>query len=123
MASIFKRKYNKVVNGKKVKKQSQKYYTRLTDADGILRTIPLYTDKTASMHKALQLVKEVEQAKEGIIDRFKEHRQTPLTEHLKNFKQYLLDKKKVFYRVVTYKPYRLTMSQDLFLNRPILKTE
>ena len=92
MASIFKRKYNKIINGKKVKKQSQKYYTRLTDADGIKRTIKLYTDKRASLNRAIELVKEVEQAKEGIVDRFKEHRQTPLIEHLKNFKQYLLDK-------------------------------
>ena len=43
MASAFKRK-RKVTqaNGKAVIKQSQKCYTRLTDADGIERTIPLY---------------------------------------------------------------------------------
>ena len=92
MASVFKRKYTKVINSKRVKKQSQKWYTRLTDADGIKRTIPLYTDKTASMHKALQLKKELEQAKEGIIDRFKEHRKRPLAEHLEDFHQTLLAK-------------------------------
>lgn len=85
MASIFKRKYTRVINGKKVKKQSLKYYTRLTDADGIKRTIPLFTDKTASQQKAAQLQKEFELAKAGVIDRFKKHRQTPLTKHLKDF--------------------------------------
>ena len=63
MASIFKRKYTKVVNGERVKKQSQKYYTRLTDIDGIKRIIPLCIDKTASMHKALELKREFEQGR------------------------------------------------------------
>ena len=56
MASIFKRKRKvKLANGKTVVKQSQKYYTRLTDADGIKRTIPLFRDKTASQQRAAQL--------------------------------------------------------------------
>jgi len=92
MASVFKKKYRQIINGEKVKKQSQKYYTRLTDNEGIRRTIPLYTDKTASLNKAIQLKKEFERAEEGIIDRYKEHRKRPLEEHLKDFKQYLLDK-------------------------------
>jgi len=93
MASIFKRKRRvKLANGKTVIKQSQKYYTRLTDADGIKRTIPLYTDKTASMHKTLQLKREYEQADEGIIDRYKEHRKRPLSEHLEDFRKSLLAK-------------------------------
>jgi len=92
MASIFKRKYTKVINGKKVKKQSLKYYTRLTDVDGIKRTIPLFRDKTASEQKAAQLQKEIELAKAGVVDRFKEHRKRPLAEHLSDFRQYLFDK-------------------------------
>lgn len=90
MASVFKRKRSVTVNGKKVKKQSLKWYTRLVDADGIKRTIPLYTDKTASFNRAVELVKEVEQAKEGITDRFKEHRKIPLIEHVKDFEKSLL---------------------------------
>jgi len=78
MASVFKRKYTKVVDGKRVKKQSQKYYTRLTDADGIKRTMPLFTDRTASEQQAAQLQKGIELAKAGVVDRFKEHRKRPL---------------------------------------------
>ena len=35
MASVFKRKYTKVVDGKRVKKQSQCWYIKYRDADGI----------------------------------------------------------------------------------------
>ena len=92
MAFIFKRKRTKVVNGKKVKKQSQKWYVRLTDADGIKRTIPLFTDKAASQQRAAELAKEIEQAKAGLIDRYKEHRKRPLSKHLQEFRESLLNK-------------------------------
>jgi len=92
MASVFKRKYNKIINGKKVKKQSLKWYTRLTDADGIKRTIPLFRDKTASQQRAAQLQKEIELARAGVVDRYKQHRKRPLAEHLEDFHQALLSK-------------------------------
>ena len=69
MASIFKRKRKvKLANGRKVVRQSQKYYTRLIDADGIKRTIPLYTDKTTSQQRVAQLQKELELADSGVVD-------------------------------------------------------
>jgi len=92
MASLFKRKYTKIVNGKRVKKQSLKYYTRLRDADGIKRTIPLFQDKTASQQQAAQLQKEFELEKAGVVDRYKEHRKRPLAEHLDDFYESLLAK-------------------------------
>jgi integrase len=93
MASAFKRKRKvKLDNGKIVVKQSQKYYTRLTDADGIKRTIPLFRDKTASQQQAAQLVKEVELARTGVVDRYKEHRKKPMEEHLEEFRHSLLAK-------------------------------
>jgi len=93
MSSIFKRKRKvKLTSGKAVVRKSQKYYTRLTDADGIKRTIPLFTDKTASEQRAAQLQKEIELANVGVFDRYKEHRQKPLTLHLAEFRQSLLDK-------------------------------
>ena len=93
MANVFKRKRKvKLDNGKIVVKKSEKWYTRLVDANGIKRTIPLYTDKTASLSKAVQLKTEFEQAQEGIIDRFKEHRKRPLAEHIEEFEQSLMSK-------------------------------
>ena len=49
-------------------------------------------DKTASQQQAAQLQKEFELAKAGIVDRFKDHRTKPLTEHLQEFRQSLLAK-------------------------------
>ena len=93
MANVFKRKRKvKLPNGTTVVKQSQKYYTRLTDADGIKRTIPLFTDKTASEQQAAQLQKEIELAKAGVVNPYTEQRKKPLSDHLKDFKQFLLDK-------------------------------
>ena len=80
MASVFKRKRKvKLANGTKVVRQSLKYYSRLTDADGIKRTIPLFGDKTTSQQRAAQLQKEIELAKAGVVDRYKEDRKRPLS--------------------------------------------
>jgi len=93
MASVFKRKRKvKLDNGRTIVRQSQKYYTRLTDADGIKRTIPLFQDKTASQQRAAQLQKEIELARAGVVDRYKEHRKRPLAEHLEDFEKSLLAK-------------------------------
>ena len=93
MASIFKRKRKVTLSkGNTTVKQSQKYYTRLTDADGIKRTIPLFHDKTASQQKAAQLEKDIELARAGIVDRYKDHRKRPLSEHLEDFEESLLAK-------------------------------
>jgi len=90
---IFKRKRKiKLGNGKTVVRQSQKWYVWLTDADGIKRTIPLFRDKTASEQRAAQLAKEIELAKAGVVNPYSDEHKRPLTEHLKDFRQYLLDK-------------------------------
>ncbi len=94
MASIFKRKRKvRLDSGKAVVRQSRKYYTRLAGADGIKRTIPLYTDKTASEQRAAQLQKEFELADAGVVDRYREHRQKPLVEHLGDFENSLSAKR------------------------------
>jgi integrase len=93
MASIFKRKRKvKLPNGKIVVKKSLKYYTRLIDADGIERTLPLFRDKTASQQQAAKLQRDIELEKSGVVDRYKEHRKTPLANHLEDFERSLLAK-------------------------------
>jgi len=93
MASIFKRKRKvRLSNGKAVVRQSLKYYTRLRDANGVKRTIPLFIDKTASQQQAAQLQKEIELTSAELVDKYREHRQKPLSEHLAEFRQFLLDK-------------------------------
>jgi len=93
MASLFKRKRKVILdNGKNVVRQSQKYYIRLTDADGIKRTIPLFRDKAASQQRAAQLQKEIELARAGVTNPYKEQQRKPLAEHLTNFKDSLINK-------------------------------
>jgi len=43
-----KSRYTRVINGGSVKQQSQKYWMRFTDADGIKGTIPLFRHKSAA---------------------------------------------------------------------------
>jgi len=92
MASIYKRKYNKTIRGKKVKKQSKSWYVKYRDAEGIERRVRGHRDKVATQQLAARLEKEAELGQEGVVDRYKEHRQTPLTEHLNDFRQSLLAK-------------------------------
>ena len=93
MASVFKRKRKvKLASGKTVTRQSAKWHVKYTDADGIDRRVIAYKDKTASQQLAARLEKEAELGKEGVVSRYKEHQRKPLTEHLKDFKQSLLDK-------------------------------
>ena len=82
MASIFKRKYTKLIDSKRVKKQSQCWYVKYRDADGIERRVRAYKDKEASRQLAARLEKEAELAKAGVVDSYKEHRKRPLPEHL-----------------------------------------
>ena len=92
MASVFKRKYTKVVDGRRVKKQSKSWYVKYRDAEGIERRVKAYKDKVASQQLAAKLEKEAELENSGVVDRFKVQRQRPLIEHLQEFRQYLLDK-------------------------------
>jgi len=89
MASVFKRKYTKIVNSRKVKKQSQSWYIKYRDADGIERRVKAFKDKIASQQLAAKLEKETELAKAGVVDRYKEHRKRPLVQHLADFEQSL----------------------------------
>lgn len=92
MAGVFKRKYTKVVDGRRIKKQSKSWYVKYRDAEGIERRVRGYKDKVATQQLAARLEKEAELGKEGVVDRYKEHRKRPLAEHLEDFRQFLLAK-------------------------------
>lgn len=90
MASVFKRKRKvKLENGKTVTRQSGKWHVKYVDADGIERRVVAYKDKIASQQLAAKFEKEAELAREGVVDPYKEHRKTPLVEHLEDFKKSL----------------------------------
>ena len=93
MASVFKRKRKvKLASGKTVIRQSAKWHIKYVDVDGIGRRVTAYKDKTASQQLAAKLEREAELGREGVVDRYKEHRKRPLAEHLEDFHQALLAK-------------------------------
>ena len=93
MASIFKQQYTiKDSNGKTIKKKSAYWYIDYKAEGGIRKRVKAFKDKTAIAQLAAKLEKESELAEAGIIDRFKEHRQRPLTEHLRDFETSLIAK-------------------------------
>jgi len=92
MASVFKRKYTKVVDGKRVKKQSKSWYVKYRDSEGIERRVRGYKDKIATQQLAAKLEKEAELGNAGVVDRYKEHRLRHLAEHLEDFSQSLVAK-------------------------------
>lgn len=86
MASVFRQRYTvKDESGKTIRKQSQYWYIDYKSAGGVRKRVKGFKDKTATAQLAAKLEKEAELAQAGIIDKYKEHRQRPLTEHLKDF--------------------------------------
>ena len=90
--AVFKRKRKVEVGGKTITRQSSKWYVKYRNADGIVRTVPGYTDKEATKQLESRLKKEAALAQEGVIDRYKESKSRPLTEHLEDFEKSLLAK-------------------------------
>ena len=79
MARVFKPQYPKrrtvkgkrvtvTRNGKTVYTQSKKWYVEYTDAQGVVRREPGFTDRQATEQLKADLVRRVEREKVGIID-------------------------------------------------------
>lgn len=94
MPSLFKPSYTtsdpKV--GRKIRRKAKKWYGQYKDGQGILRRVPLATDKTAAQQMLNELVKRAEFQRIGIVDPFEDHRKRPLAEHLADFEAYLRNK-------------------------------
>ncbi|HPS56210.1 MAG TPA: site-specific integrase, partial [Sedimentisphaerales bacterium] len=92
MASIFKQQYtSKDSDGNIIKKKSAYWYIEYKTADGIYKRIKAFKDKAATAQLAAKLEKDSELEQAGIVDRFKEHRQRSLAEHLEDFRKSLGD--------------------------------
>ena len=91
MASIFRQQYTAIdKNGKKVNRKSKYWYIDYKTSDGTRKRVKGFKDKTATTQFAAKLEKEAELAQNGIVDRFKEHRNRPLDEHISDFKASLM---------------------------------
>src|SRR5579859_7445420 len=73
----------------KVSHRSEIWYGKFKTADGIIRRVPLCTDKGAAKQMLAKLVTDAKMAQLGMVDAFEEHRRRPLAEHLKDFHRYL----------------------------------
>lgn len=88
MARIFKHTYSK--NG--VSKRTRKYYIEYRDRDGKVRRTPGYVDKAATQQKARQLESDVAQRHVGMIDRYADHQDRPLTAHIDDWERTMINK-------------------------------
>ena len=85
MASIYRRSYWATVGGQRVKRTTRAYYVKYKDASGEVQRVKGYANKEKTRALALKLEAK---ASEG-PDPFREHRERPLTEHLKDFRKSL----------------------------------
>jgi hypothetical protein len=69
-------------DGRRVRLRSRKWYGEYRDADGIVRFVPLATDRTAAEQMLAELERKSELRKAHITDPFVEQRKRPFTEHL-----------------------------------------
>lgn len=94
MASIYKPTYVKTdsQSGKKVNKKLRSWYIKYRDADGIEKRVKGFTDKEATRQKAAELERTAARIATGLIDRYSEHSDKPLKEHLEEFQRYLIAK-------------------------------
>ncbi len=80
MASLFRPWFRDKATGER--RRYAKWYAKLRGADGVVRKVPLSTNKTAAGQMLAALVRKVENEKAGIADPFDAHRRTPLSSHL-----------------------------------------
>lgn len=91
MASLYKKPVilNDPKTDRPVKTKSRKWWGRFKDEHGVERRVPLAVDKAAAQSMLNELVRKTERRAAGLIDRFDEHRQRPVAEHIRDFRKHL----------------------------------
>jgi integrase len=93
MARVFRHTYTtKDDKGKRVRRQTRKWYIEYRDADGVVQRTPGYRDHKATEQKAAELERNVERRQSGLVDTFTEHRKRPLKDHLSDYEAHLTSK-------------------------------
>jgi integrase len=88
MASIIKRTYTAVVDGKRVQRKCRHWTIQYRDASGRIKRVKGYTDKGATKQLAAKLEQQQARGEQMMVDPYKAHRHRPLDEH---FAEYLAD--------------------------------
>ncbi len=94
MACIYRPTYVKTnqATGNKIKKKLRSWYIKYRDADGIEHRVKGFVDKEATRQRAAELERNAARIAVGLVDRYAEHRRRPLSEHLEDFRRFLLGK-------------------------------
>jgi site-specific recombinase XerD len=94
MASLYRKPVvmTDPATGQKIKTRSKKWWGQYKDAHRRLKRVPLAIDKMAAQTMLNQLVQRVEREKAGLVDPTEEQRKRSLTDHLREFKNYLSSK-------------------------------
>jgi len=94
MASLYKKPVllTDPVTGQKVKGTSKKWWGQYKDALGRLKRVPLAIHKQVAQAMLNQLVQRVERERAGLVDPTDDQRRRPLSEHVKEFLSYLVNR-------------------------------
>ena len=84
--------YPLTADGTKYLKPSKKWYGKYTDGNGVVRKVPLTTDKSAANLMLGELVKKAERQRIGLFDPAEDHVRRPLVEHLNDYAAHLRQK-------------------------------
>ena len=94
MASLYKKAITLLdpTTGQRIKTRSKKWWARYRDAYERLRRVPLAVDKTCALVMLSQIVRRVEREKAGLFDPTEEQRKRLLTDHIKEFRDFLCNR-------------------------------
>ena len=84
--SVFKINKIRVVDGKKVKVPSKRYYGKFKDSNGVWQRVCLFTDKASSVFELEKRARQAQQVQSGMIEADTSNGlETPLDEHLEAY--------------------------------------
>ncbi len=94
MGRVFKKRIpvTDPVSGELSERESQKYYVEYRDEHGKKRRKAVSPDKSVATRKLAQIERDVDRRRNGEIDPYEEHRRRPITDHLRDFEQFLRSK-------------------------------
>src|SRR5262245_20021259 len=88
MASLMRvRITRKGLDGTKIREKSKKWYGQCRDAEGRTIRAPLCEDREASQAMLTELIRKANRVRSGLVDKFDDQPQRPLTDHLKEFEE------------------------------------
>ncbi|MEX0701310.1 MAG: tyrosine-type recombinase/integrase [Planctomycetales bacterium] len=94
MASLFKPSFTRKdpKTGKRIKRKTTKWYGQYTGPDGIVRRVPLCTDKAAAQTMLNEIIRREDRKARGLIDPHEDQELKPIAEHIEAYQQSLEEK-------------------------------